>query len=213
MIPPTAPAVAIMRHAERGEIPPGALGNEILLTKKGKQDALKAGQMMKKRISCILHSPVERCRETAQTLQTGSGSPRVENCLGLRCDVYLEDFQTAQKVLGRLTTPGNYEPFLQHMASAGAEVPYPGFKSPIEGTVDMVHHLLHASDQGIAVGVTHDWLVDVAVVCATGFTDGLANRIDYLDALFIWEDRRAFKFYFKGETGGCLSSFSGLLAN
>lgn len=211
LIPRSALAAAVMRHAERGPIPRGDHGNEILLTARGERDASEAGRLMKGRIARLLHSPVPRCLQTAENMRRGSGGETaVEEWTGLRCDVYVPDIKSAEPTLRRLTLEkGFYDMFINRMSQCGDNIPYPHFTPPLAGTADLMRGILGGETRGLCVGVTHDWLVNVAAAYATGNTASRTDGeyADYLDALFIWESGNRWKFYHKGRTGECPDSF------
>lgn len=72
-IPDITSTIAIMvRHAERYPINNMANALELLLTTKGKEDAFILGQNLS-RFSplAIYHSPVPRCKETAESIRDG----------------------------------------------------------------------------------------------------------------------------------------------
>ncbi len=73
IIPEISTNVAIMvRHAERYPIENMANALELLLTDKGKEDALMLGQSLSRYSPlAIFHSPVPRCKETADCIRDG----------------------------------------------------------------------------------------------------------------------------------------------
>ncbi len=73
IIPDTPTPIAIMiRHAERYPINNMANALELLLTTKGKEDALILGQSLSRYSPLtIYHSPVPRCKETADSIRDG----------------------------------------------------------------------------------------------------------------------------------------------
>lgn len=209
LIPAHAPAAALMRHAERGQFARGHHGNDIPLTPQGERDAHAAGQLMAGRISRLLHSPVPRCLQTAEHLRQGGGvdiAPR--EWLGLRCDAYVEDFDSALATLMRLVSEdGFYDRFVNRMCTAAAEAPYPHFKPPLEGTVHLLGGMLTAR-AGMCIGITHDWLVNVAASYATGTVTTRPNYAGFLDALFVWRQQQSWMFYYQGATGYCPPLFA-----
>ncbi|MGI9297972.1 MAG: histidine phosphatase family protein [Gammaproteobacteria bacterium] len=212
MIPRSALAAGVMRHAERGPLPRGEHGNEVLLTEQGERDALAAGRLMKGRISRLLHSPAPRCLQTAENLRRGSGDEtEIAEWTGLRCDVYVPDISAAEPTLLRLTSEkGFYDAFINRMSQCGDNIPYPHFAPPFAGAVNLVRGILGGETGGLCIGVTHDWLVNIAAAYATGKAASRADGdyADYLDALFVWESGDRWKFYHKGRTGECPRSFA-----
>lgn len=207
LIPISAPAAVVMRHAERGKFARGHHGNDILLTPQGERDAFEMGALMEGRVSRLLHSPVPRCLQTAENLRKGGcvdAHPR--EWLGLRCDVYVDDFNLALDTLTRLVSEdGFYDVFVDRMSVSGEDVPYPHFKPPLNGTGDLIRRLCAPENKGMCVAITHDWLVNVAASYATGAVTGRSDYAGFLDALFVWLDDGLLMFYYKGRTGRCPS--------
>lgn len=209
LIPAQASAAALMRHAERGQFARGHHGNDIPLTPQGERDAHAAGQLMAGRISGLLHSPVPRCLQTAENMRRGGGiEVAPQEWLGLRCDVYVEDFDSALATLERLPSEdGFYDRFVERMCTAGDKAPYPRFKPPLSGTVDLLGGML-ARGAGMCVGITHDWLVNVAASYATGAVTKRPNYAGFLDTLFVWRQQQSWMFYYQGATGRCPPLFA-----
>lgn len=59
------PMLILIRHAERPDIAADAIGNDVLLTEKGKQDTLQFAKKLKSHVVSIRTSPIKRCLETA----------------------------------------------------------------------------------------------------------------------------------------------------
>ena len=72
---PEGAAVAIMlRHAERQEIAPGAFGNDVHLTRRGRQSARRLGEgLSSRRPGIVKSSPLPRCTQTADAIIAGAG--------------------------------------------------------------------------------------------------------------------------------------------
>lgn len=76
-LPENLKASLIIRHAERDSIEDMQNALNALLTEKGKTDAFDLGKTMSKLGSFNLyHSPVERCRQTAECIVNGINSER-----------------------------------------------------------------------------------------------------------------------------------------
>lgn len=84
-IPDDRPVALMLRHAERYQITHMNNAMEPLLTEKGKDDAMRYGrELSKMAIACPLHlyhSPVERCKETAEAIQSGLESVNITSLL------------------------------------------------------------------------------------------------------------------------------------
>lgn len=213
LIPTNKAAAMLVRHAERPGMTKGHHGNELLLTPQGERDSYSAGKLMHGRICELLHSPVERCKQTAEKMQMGSGAAILPKMwIDLRCDAYVKDFNLALSTLGRLVQEDDfYDIFVKEMSESGLDVPYPHFHPPIIGASNLMCHLLSRTKAGMCVGVTHDWLINVAVSYAMGKTITRRYFTDYLDALFIWKTDGDYMFYHKGRHGKCADNFSKML--
>jgi broad specificity phosphatase PhoE len=58
----------LVRHAERPDIPANTVGNEVLLTEKGKADTRNFAQSISGPVISIHTSPIERCKQTAEII-------------------------------------------------------------------------------------------------------------------------------------------------
>ncbi len=205
LIPPNAPVAVVMRHAERGQFAVGHHGNDILLTPQGEQDSLNMGILMKGRIAQLFHSPVPRCLQTAKQICIGSEMEiNPSKWMALRCDVFVDDFDLALNTLGRLVSELEfYDIFVEHMSTCGNNIPYPHFRPPLLAVAEMIGHLLTRKGEKMCIGITHDWLINVAVSYVTGKAIKRENYAGFLNALFVWKEKETLMFYYKGETGAC----------
>lgn len=203
LIPPAASAAVLMRHAERGEFAEGDHGNDVLLTPQGKKDAITMGRLFGERRPLLFHSPVERCRQTADGI--GSGA---REWLPLRCDAFVEDMERASETLIRLPhEEGFYDEFIGELSSAKYEAPYPHFFPPLPSAAGLMAGLMPGEGQ-IAVGISHDWLINITAAHAAGRLLPREDFADYLDALFVWRDTGVLHYYHKGHSGECAQEFS-----
>lgn len=68
----------IVRHAERPEILPTDVGNDVLLTEKGKADSRVFGEKITQPLLGIKTSPIGRCIQTAEIIANTTGFPTSE---------------------------------------------------------------------------------------------------------------------------------------
>ena len=205
LIPPGAPAAALMRHAERGEIPKGTSGNEVLLTPQGGRDAEEMGRLLRGRVSALRHSPVERCGQTALRIQRGADGPAPTMWLPL-VHAFADDPGVAGRTTERMTKEeGFHARFILEM-SVASEAPYPGFARPLAAAAKLAAQMMLA-EGGLCVNITHDWLVNVAAARALGQEAKRPEDIGYLDALFLWEEDGRMAFYYQGKSGRCAPDF------
>jgi len=208
LMPPAARIVILMRHAERSAFAKGHHGNDAHLTPQGKKDAAAMGALLKERNIELHHSPVHRCLQTARGIgAVNHARPVAREWMPLRCDAYLDNFELALPTLGRLIREdGFYDVFVNKLSHAARHPPYPHFRDPFLATAALLAGLL-PRDRRACIGVTHDWLVNVAASHATGRVTSRETYADFLDALFIWADRRAVYYYHKGRSGRCPPAF------
>lgn len=200
-----------MRHAERLNFPKGHHGNDEPLTSQGKKDAIAMGGLLKTRHIRLFHSPVHRCWQTAD----GVGSvnhfrPSPKELISLRCDVYVDNFGNAKPTLDRLVSePGFYNKFVRRLSEQKHTPPYPNFRAPFPATAELVAELLPRKKGWIGVGITHDWLVNVAASHATSYITKPGNYAGFLDALLVWKSTESISYYYyKGRTGKCRMEFA-----
>ena len=206
LIPPAAPAAALMRHAERGEIPKGTSGNEVLLTPQGGRDAEEMGRLMRGRVSALRHSPVERCGQTAMQIQLGADGPAPAEWRPLAFHAFVDDVDSASPTLLRLVSEkGFYDRFVSAMSTSD-EAPYRGFAPPLVAAAKLAARMM-PDESGISVNVTHDWLVNVSAARASGRETKRPDYAGFLDALFLWEEDGRTMFYYMGKSGRCAPDF------
>ncbi len=209
LIPDGAKVAVLMRHATRGKIAKGYHGNDVLLTPQGEKDAIAMGSVFSTHRLALFHSPVERCRQTA----VGIGSANAQNVslrewVPLGCGAFMENLEKARPTLNRLVIEDDfYDSFITEMSQAKNTAPYPFFRPPLVATAELISDLMPKEKGMIAIGVTHDWLVNVPVSHTMGSTIERRFYADFLDALFVWELSGDLSYYHKGRTGACAESY------
>jgi len=149
----------LIRHAERREIEPNKVGNEIPLTKKGEQDAISFGTCFKSQIISIRSSPIYRCIQTAELIGE-SAEFKIDN---IELDKDLGD-------PGFIITNGDqawehwkikgHDIVNQHLLS-GTES-WDGFANLEQASasfLDNITYKLKTSPSGTHVWVTHDTIL------------------------------------------------------
>lgn len=66
----------LIRHAERPDIPANSVGNEVLLTDKGKADTRNFARIISDPVISIQSSPIGRCLQTAEIIAEVVGFER-----------------------------------------------------------------------------------------------------------------------------------------
>jgi broad specificity phosphatase PhoE len=184
-------AILLVRHAERGGIVDVSRHEEVLLTPAGHEAARAAGRWLasKRPPGRVLHSPVERCGETARGIVAGV----VEATGGHRLEHGAHDMLGAHYVRDRDRGHGYAQRhgwgFLR--AWLDGQLPDDVFQSRAAAATAQVRavvELARAQPRGLDVMVTHDW--NVALVREEflglkheswgwpGFLDGLLIVVD-----------------------------------
>jgi broad specificity phosphatase PhoE len=176
------PVAALIRHAERPE-PSGIPGEELELTARGGDESHALGRRLGARVRRIAHSPVLRCRQTAEAILLGSGSSAAilpDRRLG-GPGLFVEDEREAGQTFATLGIAAV-------LAGLVAGRQLPGLAHPARASAAMVEHLLAICDDqppGLYLFITHDSLLAPTL----GWLFGGASELpDYLDALSIWRD-------------------------
>lgn len=205
LIPPDAPAAALMRHAERGDILKGTSGGDVLLTPQGEVDSEKMGRSLRGRVSALRHSPVPRCRQTARHIRRGADAPAPAELLSL-VHAFMDDPGIAGATMQRLVDEDGFYPRFIFAMSTANEAPYPGFAAPPAAAAGLAAQML-SGGKGLCVNITHDWLINATAAHVSGQTAKQPDYAEFLDALFLWENGARLMFYYKGLSGFCSRDF------
>lgn len=146
----------LLRHADRDEIPQGSFGNEILLNKKGKQNAQSFGEkLIASKINRIFTSPVGRCIQTAEFISKGYGSS-IEiietNALGSP-GLHITDEKIAGDFFLKYGFDEMYNRFI-----LGKEIPgIPSLEELNQRITTFINE--NTNQNGITLFITHDMLI------------------------------------------------------
>lgn len=178
------PIALLLRHSVRDELPPGDAGYVLPITDVGRQLACQLGKALGKRLRTLHASPLVRCVQTAEALQSGAGTklPIIRDRLLGDPGIYVID---GRRAWSNWETRG-HEGVMEHLMSASDSLP--GMARPDEAARFLVHHLLAVAgnNPGIHVFVTHDLLVAATAARLLG------KRLDpdawpwYLEGAFFW---------------------------
>lgn len=206
-LPKNATAVLLMRHGEKEGIPrkmqprnhPGVHDLDRLLTEHGKAESETMGRLLMDKIVRIEHSQVQRCRQTAEHMALGAQftGQLVENptLVGEGYVPSHDALRQAKKAVGGFT---------ELVDCLAVNDGYAGFNSTRASTLAMLSRLWSKAESGINVGVSHDWILYLALYALgiekKSFFDA---RVKYLEPLFLWqEDGRVF-FHYRHARGEC----------
>lgn len=177
----------LMRHAERGHFNHPAEGANVPITAQGRADAESLGRSFG---SCgsieLFHSPVGRCRQTADAIgrgaaQAGVAIPSIVE-KGVLGGPYLLNVTAALNKAGELG-----HRFVREWFDGGLA---PGLLKAREATareqLQAVDTCLSRAERGLVVMVTHDW--NLLAVREELF--GIRHEDDrwpgFLDGLIVW---------------------------
>jgi broad specificity phosphatase PhoE len=146
----------LFRYADRDDIPLGSFGNEVLLNKKGKQNARNFGEnLIDRKINRIFTSPFGRCVQTAEFLVKGYGrSIEIIETTALGAPgLHIND----EKIAGEFFLQYGFDEMYQRFMK-GEEVP--GMTNIDELNYRMTSFLKeNSSENGTTIFITHDMLI------------------------------------------------------
>lgn len=186
-LPGTAHAAAMIRHGERHKLTSTTDPTAALLTEEGKRAATAMGAGLRHFSHLrLFHSPVERCRQTAQCLAEGARTAGLhvelagpEHRLGFG---YTKDMATACRMYSAMD-----EAFIAHWFTG--QVPEEVISRP-EHLADLtLNHitarLQEPSTRGrrLDLHVSHDWNLLVMRELLLGLTHEEAGWLGFLDGL------------------------------
>lgn len=175
----------LIRHAERPEIAPDEVGNDVVLTDQGKQDTAHFATTLGENVVSVMTSPIERCIETAEIIAKEKCYPvgRIEQSKLLGNPGFIID---DGKLAWQQWQTKGHEAVNQHLLSAASALPgFASFDRAIESFLNQVTKVLSDSPNGLHVWVTHD--VMLATLASRTLPDklSLADWPDFLGHLTV----------------------------
>ena len=171
----------LIRHAEREPFPSGTFGNEVLLTEKGYEEAVKLGKSLSgHKVNHIYSSPLIRCVQTAKGIVNGLGynvDITLTSQLG-HPGFHIADTVKAGPAYLNMSAQDVYRKFAngEHLE---------GFTSPeLLKEKGLSYIVNQTSESGITIFVSHDSLI-AHFAYACGFADYRTKWVDYLDGIAI----------------------------
>ena len=197
-IPDKADAALMIRHAERGDIPPGALGVDVPLTAVGVESADSLGAILagiRPQVE-VFSSPVPRCVQTAEAILRGVGRPE-----GVALDWRLGDpgpFVVDAEIGGRLfLEAGILEIARRQLTNVD---PPAGMRRTSEGVdlmLDLATRDLRCQGR-LNIYVTHDAILAVLVAYIYGLSIDEICWPEYLDGFLLWRSSGQLRFAWRG---------------
>ena len=200
-VPAGLPVALVLRHAERGEITPGAFGNDVSLTRRSSDSAHRLGMGLSSRMMGVVNSsPLPRCIQTADAIIAGAGWRA-----NATPDRLLGDpgpFVVKPELAGRLFLDIGIEAIVRRQLAD--DQPPGGMRSTASGVKLVLQELAAALNgpDSASVFVTHDAVLAALVGHLYGLpVDGFCWP-DYLDALVVWPDSDRLRFLWRGQGEG-----------
>lgn len=184
-LPVDRPVAILSRHAERFAIESVDDSLAALLTEDGKAAARRLGGRMRRFAELTLyHSPVERCRQTAEQIAAGAAEAGLEARLaGSKFELggpYMNDWQTVM----RMVIEGGAGVFVRDWFSGklpeGLAVEP---QSAARQQLDVMLAELDGQPAGLTVNVSHDWNVLLLRHFFFEFDDRALGWPDYLEGV------------------------------
>ncbi len=160
IIPTDRPSAILLRHAERKPITKVQDAVDAPLVKKGEQAAKSLGERLAQFSPIrLFHSPVPRCKQTAQMIAKGAKSKGAKVKLaGTKFTVggpYMRDWNRAMgQVLETGPVPFINDWFAGKLSPDLAKDPR---ESALEQVTVLVDQLSEPHIKGCTINVTHDW--------------------------------------------------------
>lgn len=193
------PVALLLRHSVRGPIPSTEVGNSVPITEEGERLARALGELLQARIRSLHSSPVLRCLQTAECLQSGAGTNLTilkDPLLG-EPGVFVADGELAWSNWQTL----GHEGVVMHLVSSNEVLP--GMVRPDLAAQTLLKHILQRMEQesGLHVFVTHDIvvLVTVARLLKKKYTMDAWPR--FLEGAFLSRDHSGVRIAYRDEEG------------
>jgi broad specificity phosphatase PhoE len=185
---PARQNILLIRHAERFEITAIATSSQVLLTEKGKQDAVALGQRLAGRFGPVrlYHSPVERCGQTAECISRGITEAGGTAVLGGALPWLGGDFIQAEAAFvdDEIAAAG-ITAFLRNWFDD--KLPAAKIASPAQGARTELGLLARQLDNepGLIIDVTHDWNIMLLLENYLGLRHEIVGMPPFLGCLTV----------------------------
>jgi broad specificity phosphatase PhoE len=144
----------VIRHGRRHPITEGSpdWGNSVQLTEEGKREARHFGTLLRELPVRVFHSPISRCRETAECIIEGAQSRKEsisEHPMLGNPGIYFDGSYTHEKQMSR-----DYFGFMEKYLEQGSAS---GMRSLSAASQDLITETgLHIKENQVSIFVTHD---------------------------------------------------------
>ncbi|MBR3070611.1 histidine phosphatase family protein [Fibrobacter sp.] len=175
----------LLRHSERGEIPAGSFGTEVMLSENGIKEAISFGEKIADlKITHIFCSPIDRCVQTAQFIKEGLTGKQQNIQITQETQLGTPGFHIANAdIAGKAYLDYGCSGVFEHF-SQGEKIP--GIASVESLKTDAMQWIKDKTSQnGITLFVTHDALIAHFAYANKIHTYTKENWIQFLDGIII----------------------------
>ncbi len=172
--------ILIVRHAERPEILPNTVGNDVMLTEAGIEQSKQFASLIDDQILSIRTSPIGRCIQTAELFaQTANFKfENIKKCRLLGDPGFI--IKDAELAWQHWLKKGNEAVNSYLMSGSESWDGFYDLNYAVEGIVSDIKILLSNSINGVHVWVTHDTIL---ATLASRMTDSTLTLQDWPDFL------------------------------
>ncbi|MHB9110220.1 MAG: histidine phosphatase family protein [Armatimonadota bacterium] len=192
-LPAGAPAVLFIRHSERYDIEQAAKPDEVMLTPAGEEAARAfGGRLPPARRLRVYHSPMPRCRVTAERIAEGfaaaGGQVTFYGVLDGLCRIYLTDLPGVRAVIRQYQDDGR--DIIRGWFDGRLD---PAMIDPCPVAAEKLLRVAEFAGDGagadsLTVLVTHDWELLTLRETFLGVRHEEVGWVDFLDGLAMARD-------------------------
>ena len=196
-VPAGLPVALVLRHAEREEITSGAFGNDVSLTRRGRNSARRLGMGLSSRTAGVVKSsPLPRCMQIAAAVIAAAGWKTGAAPAQLLGDP--GPFVAEPELAGRLFLDIGIEAIVRRQLAD--DQPPSGMRSTSSGAELLLRELAAAPNgpDSASVFVTHDAMLAVLAGHLYGLPVYGFHWPGYLDTLVTWPDSDRLRFLWRG---------------
>ena len=199
-LPDDTPAALFMRHAERYAIEDSASPEDVPLTPAGERAARVFGSRLPRtRFLRLFHSPIPRCRVTAERIAEGfaaaGGRVAFTGMLDGLCRSFILDSDGVYTLMRRYRGGGSND-FIRDWFDGRFD---PAVIDPCHVAAEKVRKLAetaieHAGPDSLTILVTHDWEILTLREAFLGARHEEVGWVDFLDGLAITRNGATMQF-------------------
>jgi hypothetical protein len=191
----------VLRHAERYPIEKMERAFDALLTENGKKTAVKLGETISAHNPfTFYHSPVERCRQTAESMINGITVKNGKAELG-GMDLILGApyLKGDWKIIAEMATNQGQERFIRSWfnGEVSEEILYPLKESAKKQLSGLIKQLINSETN--CVNITHDWNIVLLKEYFFGIQHEQDGMPGYLDGMLAYVENENVNLFYKNK--------------